>query len=189
MYTFRGLLTSDEVDYLLHSVDEQKFERSLVLTKDGEEVEDTGRTSSTAFLTKSADAVIECIEHKLSHAAGRPHDHMEALQLTRYRETQRYDPHHDAFDEPNVGQRTTTIFTNLKGVDRPECGGATSFPALRDATGDYLRVPSETGVSVRWENLTHNGYIEERSMHGGEPLLCPREKIGLNAWWQDRPVE
>lgn len=187
--TYDNLLTTDEMQYLLSFP--TTFEKSMVLMDNGSEVLNAGRTSSTAFIPKSADRVVECIERKLSHTADQPHAFMEGLQLTRYDPSQKYDPHHDAFHESGNGQRTTTIFTHLKGVDRKGCGGATVFPKCQDASnpGGELRVESRSGVSVQFDNLDDAGQVHPMSLHGGENLSCANiQKIGLNAWWQDRPI-
>lgn len=188
VHTFDHLLTADEISYLLDLPSD--FERSRVLLDDGSEVLDSGRTSYTSFVPKSVDAVVECIEHKLSQAAGEPHENMEGLQLTRYDRRQRYDAHHDAFDEDAGTQRTTTIFTHLQGVDTPGCGGATVFPNTTNEKQREVRVESRTGVSVKFANITSSGEVEPLSLHAGERLTCPNiRKVGLNAWWQDRPYD
>lgn len=185
-----GLLP-DERQYLLNEQRRYKEERSMV-SEDGRSVRDSGRTSRTTFLNKSSDAVVECIEHKIADMAGRPHSHLESLQITRYTRNQEYRPHFDAFDAPreNGGQRTTTVFTYLKGLDDERCGGTTFFPNATAPDGtEGVHVRPTTGHSVVWENTDANGEIVEKSLHGGMRVTCDAEKIGLNAWFGDRPWE
>lgn len=183
-----GLLP-DERQYLIGEQRTYKEERSMV-SKNGKDVRDKSRTSRTTFLEKSSDSVVECIEHKIASMAGRPHSHLESLQITRYKRNQEYRPHFDAFDAPrdNGGQRTTTVFTYLKGIEDERCGGTTFFPnaTAQDGT-EGVHVRPKTGHSVVWENTDTQGEIVEKSLHGGMKVTCNVEKIGLNAWFGNQP--
>lgn len=184
-----NMVLPDEADYLIKKAEEVGLARSTVVTeKDSKE--DDSRTSYTAFLPKGSDDVITCIENRLSAIAGKPHSHLEPLQVTKYNHTQKYDPHHDWFDKSGENQRTTTIFTYIKGLENDggeKCGGATVFPKISDKNKDVLRCYPVTGNAVMWSNLNTKGEGEEMTLHGGEPVLCDNTtKIGLNAWFTEK---
>lgn len=56
------------------------------------------RTSSSAFLLKSQDPVIKCIEDRSSMFSGIPLPQIEPLQVVWYTKGQKYEPHLDWFD-------------------------------------------------------------------------------------------
>lgn len=186
-----SVLTRAEAQYLISAADRVgSCQRSKVSAKGGSAVSET-RTSTTCFLPKGADPVISCIERKLARVAGRPQTHLEPLQLTKYTRGQQYRPHFDWFadpdKEPGKSQRTTTLFAYLQGCD-PRCGGATVFSELKPNGGpEPLRVRPVTGNAVLFENLHADGRGNEKTRHGGEPVLCAdAEKVGLNAWFRSR---
>lgn len=187
-----NLIANDEAEYLIQQAEKQGMTRSTVTSESGA-VEDNGRTSSTAFLPKYGDDVISCIERKISAAAGLSIENLEPLQVTRYQHKQKYDSHYDWFDATKAGdgQRTKTVFSYLKGLEDDGgkfCGGATAFPNLKDDENNVLRAYPVSGNAVMWSNVTCTGEGEVNSLHGGEPVLCEgATKIGLNAWFRDKP--
>lgn len=183
------LLEEDERKYLIDKSHELGLRPSTVVGKDGVNRTDSNRTSSTAFIPKSTDAVITCIEKKIAHASGKPHDNLEPLQVTHYKQGQKYNPHYDWFKK-NDNQRTTTVFTYIQGFENElyDCGGATVFPKLKDENNNPLRTYPVSGTSVVWENVNANGEGEELTLHGGEPVTCESTKIGLNAWFRENPI-
>jgi hypothetical protein len=187
-----NLIQPDEAEYLIQKAESLGMKRSTVAAPNGGAVHES-RTSSTAFLPKGNDPVISCIEHKISAAAGIPHKNLEPLQVTRYRHKEKYDSHYDWFADkkPGEGQRTKTVFTYLKGLENEggqSCGGATAFPNIRDANNEVVRAYPISGNAVMWSNVTNTGDGEKNSLHGGEKVLCEGEtKIGLNAWFRDKP--
>tara|TARA_A100001015_G_C14971555_1_gene705376 strand:+ start:481 stop:1140 length:660 start_codon:yes stop_codon:yes gene_type:complete len=184
------LLEEDERKYLIDKSYEIGLQRSTVIGKDGINRTDPNRTSSTAFIDKSMDDIITCIEKKISSASGKPHDHLEPLQITHYGKDQKYNPHYDWLKN-NSNQRTTTVFTYIKGFENEmdTCGGATVFPKLKNENNNKLRFYPVSGTSIMWENVKENGEGEELTLHGGEPVTCNSTKIGLNAWFREKPIE
>jgi prolyl 4-hydroxylase len=182
------LLTRQEAQYLIDAADKSgTCQRSKVVGGNAN-ITSSVRTSTTCFLEKGGDEVLRCIEDKIAHVAGRPVDHLEPLQLTRYTTGQQYKPHFDFFTaghNPGDRQRTTTVFAYLQGIET-DCGGATVFSELKAGTVP-LRVKPVTGTAVMWENLNADGTGNTMTRHGGEPVTCDGvEKIGLNAWFGDR---
>ena len=185
-------LTERESTFLIEEAEKLGMARSTVTSSAGA-VENQGRTSSTAFLPKSGNDIISCIEKKISTAAGLPMDNLEPLQVTRYQHKQKYDSHYDWFEgtKTGEGQRTKTVFSYLKGLEDDGgkfCGGATAFPNLKDEDNQVLRAYPVSGNAVMWSNVTHDGTGDTKSLHGGEPVLCEgATKVGLNAWFRDKP--
>lgn len=181
----------DEADYLIQKANEHGFQQSTVL-QGSKRTLSNERTSSSAFLGKGEDEVVTCIEKRLSALARMPWENLESLQVTRYTEGQKYNPHYDWFEKtkPGSGQRNTTVFAYLKGLDDEACGGATTFPNLSNSKGNTLRSYPTTGDAVMWSNVTFDGKGNSQSLHGGESVNCPNaEKIGLNAWFRDTKYE
>lgn len=182
-----AIVLPEEADYLIQKANEIGFQKSKVL-QGSENVLSKQRTSSSAFLPKGEDEVITCIEKRFSALARMPHENLEPLQITKYTEGQKYNPHYDWFEnkQPGSGQRNSTVFAYLKGLDDDSCGGATAFPNLLDNKGDTLRSYPTTGDAVMWSNVTFDGNGSLQTLHGGESVTCPNtQKIGLNAWFRD----
>jgi prolyl 4-hydroxylase len=161
------------------------LKRSTVADYEESEV----RTSSSAFLAKSADAVLECIEKRASYITGLPIENIEGLQVVKYVHGQYYKEHHDffdpAFDGENGqlsrgGQRLVTIFVYLNTV-APEHGGQTYFPEID------LQFQPKKNHAAFWWNVNVNGTIEPRTLHSAEPVDNVAEKYGLNIWIREGP--
>ena len=181
------LLLDEEADYLIKKAKEKGLQRSQVK---GDKKDDYSklRTSSTSFLDKSQDDVVSCIEKRIATIAQQPVSNLEPLQVTAYSKSQKYDPHHDYFPPNQLGvhgQRTVTVFSYLNTVDSG-CGGATSFPHLKNQSGEPLKVFPQKGNAVMWSNRKTTGEPNEATLHGGEAVTCAAtQKYGLNAWFRD----
>lgn len=181
------LLLDEEADYLIKKAKEKGLQRSQVSGEKTDEYSKV-RTSSTSFLDKSQDDVVSCIEKRIATVAQQPVSNLEPLQVTAYSKSQKYDPHHDYFPPSQLGvhgQRTMTVFSYLNTVDSG-CGGATSFPELKNKNGEPLKVFPKKGNAVMWSNIKTSGEPNEATLHGGEAVTCAAtQKYGLNAWFRD----
>ena len=87
------------------------------------------RTSTGHFLSRGQDPIVQRIEERIAAFAMVPVDHGEAIQVLRYSDGQKYDPHFDYFHDPNnikrSGQRVATALLYLSDVEE---GGETVFP-------------------------------------------------------------
>jgi|SaaInlV_125m_DNA_1040241.scaffolds.fasta_scaffold04511_3 prolyl 4-hydroxylase len=182
-----NFLLDEEADYLIKKAKENGLQKSTVAGQKGNE-SSQARTSSTSFLKKNQDDVVSCIEKRIATVAQQPVANLEPLQVTAYSESQEYEAHHDYFHPDKVGvhgQRTVTVFSYLNTVDSG-CGGATSFPHLKDKAGEPLKVFPKKGNAVMWSNRKSTGEPNDATLHSGEAVTCAAtQKYGLNAWFTD----
>jgi prolyl 4-hydroxylase len=180
------LLLDEEADYLIKKAKEKGLQKSKVL---GENEYSKDRTSSTSFLDKGQDDVVSCIENRIATVAQQPVSNLEPLQVTVYSNSQEYHAHYDWFPPDTLGdqgQRTVTVFSYLNTVDSG-CGGATSFPELKNKNGEPLKVFPKKGNAVMWSNTLTTGEPNKATLHGGEAVTCAAtKKYGLNAWFREK---
>lgn len=180
-----GLLLREEATYLVDSTRAQ-LRPSTVARTSAPATIDVNRSSRTAFVDRS-DPVVDCLEDRMATIAGLARTHMEPMQVTDYTNKQEYKPHYDYFDRAGESDRTTTLFAYLQEYKcGEECGGATVFPRLQQASGKPLRVYPTVGNAVMWSNRTHTGGVNPHTLHSGEALRCAdSHKVGLNVWFRD----
>ena len=189
----KDFLCPEELSYLKDLASKTKFHVSTVVDNNGVHTTDKNRTSNSAYLQKGGeDAVLQCISQKICRLAKLPYANMEPLQITEYTKGKEYRPHYDWFDDDKKGtcgkgQRTKTVFIYIKGLEDQggeACGGATSFLSLKRP----LKIYPVSGTAVMWKNTIKCGVEDTRTLHAVEPPLCEyAHKIGMNAWFRDRP--
>ena len=189
----KNLMLPEEIDYILDNSNE--FVDTYV----------SGRTSTSSFLKKYKDDVLDCLGKRISTIAGEEFKRAEPFQLVNYDHKQEYRPHLDSQQTSNVcnesmnphyqdmcnmdgkyTKRNKTVFAYLKadGLEDQTCGGSTSFPLVKDRDGDELHVYPVVGDAVMWNNTKPNGDINVLSLHAGNPILCKEaNKVGLNVWF------
>jgi prolyl 4-hydroxylase len=169
-------LQPGEAEHMI-AVATPKMERSRVF---GDKVHSEARTSSSAYLPKSADNVIRCIEERASFFSNISVADSEPLQVVWYTEGQEFKPHHDYISEKDLkhdywtrfGQRYVTILVYL---NEPDEGGSTVFPKLN------LDFKPKKNSAVFWYNVGLNEEEDERTLHGGAPVKGG-EKYAINIW-------
>ena len=146
-----------------------------------------GRSSYTAFLEKSEDAIVKGIEERVAGLLGCKLSQIEPLQIVRYQFGQEYKPHHDYFSPEqlktqNGNQRQHTLLIYLNTLPL-EAGGYTVFPRLFIAC-----LPSE-GAALYFQNVRDGTHaIEEDTLHAGAPILVSGvEKWACNVWVRQQP--
>lgn len=168
----------------------------MVAWLNGTRTLDPIRNSSSAYLP-NGDPVVERIIARAAEFQGfTPRDAHEGLQLTRYREGEKYNAHWDFIkkDVPTDGtERISTFFVFLEATCE-ECG--TQFPDIKvdweaedkrwckfiDCQDhDNLVVRPIPGNAIFWRNIDINGVGDRRTIHAGLP---PEKgiKTGLNIW-------
>lgn len=170
---------------------ESQLQRSNVMKSDGGSEPGPARTSFTSYLPagdpnseSNALRVIDAIENRASMLLGIPVSQIETLQLLRYREGQKYEPHHDYFKNDEKNNRTATALVYLN--DLPEnSGGETRFPELN------LSIKPVRGRAVMWSNCVVRGenvVCDSRTLHGGDPPRSETTKYALNIWARGLPI-
>ncbi|KAI9029333.1 hypothetical protein DFJ74DRAFT_657906 [Hyaloraphidium curvatum] len=147
------------------------------------------RTSSTSYLSKSADPIVTCIERRVASFSGYDVRNFESLQFLRYEIAQEYKWHWDYFPKGYAawdaeiaknGQRTVTFFLYLNDLPGPDAGGETAFQTLN------IKVQPKRGRAVFWYDTLPDGEGDARTYHAGLPVK-EGTKYAINAWGRDRP--
>lgn len=178
---WENLLTEEEVKYIEKIALHGTWKRSMVLKRNGEQVESDNRTSRTMTVDMN-DPVIKCIKRKLCTVAHKSENSVEVFQLTEYTEGQKYEFHDDFFMSDTKRQRVSTIFVYI--TDVPEhCGGSTVFRDVKEG-GEMLKCRPKRGDGIMWKNLTENGERKGKVTHAGEVMTCSDvKKLGMNVWF------
>ena len=171
------LLTPEECEHIIR-IAEPRFTRSPVrgsVTR--------VRTSSTAMLGGTGDAVVSAVRRRISRFSGYAEGLLEPLQVVKYQQGQKYEGHHDFFDVCDLedkrynGRRQVTFLIYLKGMPPGESGGGTAFPELK------LEVAPEQGSAIVFNDCLDNGDEDQRSLHAGLPPANPDTvKYAINGW-------
>ncbi len=136
------------------------------------------RDSSTAFLDQAGDKITHAVKLRIAELTDTPIENQERIQITHYRNRQRYDDHYDSLravrlDPGQAGDRYCTVIMYLN--DDYE-GGGTYFPRIR------RKVEPAKGKAVLFHNLSADGSRYDRlSLHRGEVVL-DGEKWLSNQW-------
>ena len=193
-FLFKGLLTDAECDHLVELAKSHMEKSSVVDNASGLSKASNIRTSSGAFLGSHQTEIISRIEERISAVTFIPQANGEGLQILRYQEGQKYDPHWDYFhDKLNAapergGQRYATM---LMYLSTPREGGETVFP---NAAGGHVEGPEWStcakrgnavhavkGDALFFYSMTPGGQLDKSSLHGGCPVI-KGEKWSATKW-------
>lgn len=189
----------------LTSISEPDFKASTVVTTNGDSAVQSVRSSQSTSIRR--DKVVACVEERALEFQGfnMPKTHVEAIQLVKYGETERYHFHTDWFGDDGHataslgGNRVSSFFGYIKAEN--VTGGGTNFPALDsdvderwckfvdcDQPYDYgVTFQPIEGNAVFWSNLYQTGSGDRRTTHAGLPVV-KGQKIGMNIWTRQGPV-
>ena len=188
VYLIKSFLSKKEVDDLLGLIacHRKSFTRAYVDDDDGRQLIDDIRTNSFFSFDKSANELIRGIEQRAATLAGLSLEHVEPLQVVRYRRGQQYQTHHDAATlswdmrratlDPGM-QRFVSIFVYLNSL--PHGQGHTEFPNIG------ISVKPEEGSALMWCNFKESGSPDARVAHHGCKVTGEHTKYGLNIWTTD----
>lgn len=140
------------------------------------------RTSDGMFFERGENEVIKAVEERIAAWTLLPSHNGEGMQVLRYENTQKYEPHWDYFfhkdGTSNGGNRYATVLSYLSDVEE---GGETYFPFLPAPAGDnegftdcarkYVAVQPKKGDALLFHNIQPSGALEKRSMHGACPVI------------------
>ena len=190
-YMFRNFLTTQECEHLMTLAKKQLAPSTVVGDKGKGSQVSTIRTSAGMFLSKGQDPTVRLIEERIAAAAGIPEPNGEGLQILRYENGQKYDPHYDYFhDQVNSaprrgGQRMATMLIYLEDTEQ---GGETIFPNGErpehwdaDEPGNHnewsecakkgIPVKSHRGDAVLFWSLKEDYTLDSGSLHGACPVI------------------
>jgi prolyl 4-hydroxylase len=185
MVLLGNVLGDDECDALA-AYGEQRLERSPVISEgDGKTQVHGHRTSQGAMLQRGESDLVARVEARLAALTQWPVERGEGLQLLHYEKGNEYRPHFDWFDPAlpgprkhleRGGQRLATVIMYLTDVEE---GGATSFPKVG------IQVQPKKGCAVFFANTDPYGIVEQRALHGGEPVI-KGVKVIATKWLRQR---
>lgn len=184
-FLYRNFLSHEECEHM-KKLAQPKLKKSFVVNRDtGKSFDSNVRTSHGTFLARGHDPVIARIENRIAKATHIPIENGEGMQILRYQDGQKYEPHLDYFfDEWNKspqkgGQRIATFLSYLETVEE---GGETVFPQAvekpnygpneRSECGRRgLSVKPVKGDAVLFYSITTDGKEDPRSSHGSCPVI------------------
>ncbi|KAK7086833.1 hypothetical protein SK128_010020 [Halocaridina rubra] len=191
MYLFHDVISPEEIK-IIQDISKHKLYRSQVVSNKGP-VE--YRVSQTAWLQNQTHTVLLKIAKRISAITGLhvyegiPHNMAgEHIQVLSYGIGGHYDYHFDPlfkmepeekwnetgskFEHYPSGDRLATWMFYLTEV---EAGGRTAFPQAG------VSVSPVKGAAVFWYSIKKNGYGNQRSQHGGCPVLLGHKWVA-NKW-------
>ncbi len=143
------------------------------------------RTSSGTFFALNEDAFIARLDRRIADLMHWPIENGEGLQILNYLVGGEYKSHFDYFppSDPGCamhiakgGQRVSTLIIYLNDVP---AGGETTFPSVG------LSVVPKKGSAVYFEYCNAHGQLDERTLHGGLPVLAGEKWIATK-WMRQR---
>ncbi|KAK9845089.1 hypothetical protein WJX74_010472 [Apatococcus lobatus] len=183
VFLYHSFLTPGECEHLILKGKEKHMEKSSVVdNQTGKSIASKIRTSSGAFLKRGQDDPIQQIETKIAKFTGIPAENGEGLQILNYEASEKYEAHfdyfHDQTNQMDGGQRLATMLMYLSDVEE---GGETVFPAstkkpkampgVSDCARRGAFVRPRKGDAVLFYSLKPNGDTDEKSLHGGCPVI------------------
>jgi len=182
MYYLQNILSQEEADYFIELG--EKYKTESILTRDHNKLIDIRRrNSSTAYLTKGMNEIVEKVENRISILLNVHYNRIEPLQIIVYEKDQYFKSHLDTFYENSVeldqgGNRTDTIFIYLNDLDKND-GGKTYFHKL-----DMKFQPNKCD-GLYFQNMV-NGKIDSRLLHEGEKITSNKRKYAMNIWIREK---
>ena len=98
---YHNFMTPEECAHLIDLARPHMHEANVVDKQTGKSVTSGVRTSTGHFISRGQDPIVQRIEERIAAFAMVPVDHGEAIQVLRYSDGQKYDPHFDYFHDPN----------------------------------------------------------------------------------------
>jgi prolyl 4-hydroxylase len=150
-FLYHNFLSDEECDHLMALGEGHMRKSTVVDSTTGGSVDSQVRTSSGTFLASHQDEVVERIEKRLAHVSMIPEENGESIQLLKYVNGQKYEPHTDYFhdkvnaDPAHGGQRVATV---LMYLSTPDEGGETVSAARGGGGGGGGAVGSGAGAAA-----------------------------------------
>lgn len=144
------------------------------------------RDCDVAGLGPTHAPVITTVERRIHALTAWPPSHGEPLQVQRYRQGGKFEPHFDFFLEntryydnelKSGGQRIATLLMYLQP---PESGGATYFENLG------MRVVPRKGSAIFFSYS--DAAMQGGTLHAGDPVISG-EKWIMTKWFREKEIE
>ncbi|PSC71217.1 putative prolyl 4-hydroxylase 6 isoform B [Micractinium conductrix] len=199
-FVYHNFLSNEECEHLKALAKKRLTKSTVVDNQTGKSMDSSVRTSSGTFLACGEDEVVRAIEKRISLITMIPEENGEAIQILKYVDGQKYEPHTDYFHDKynarqeNGGQRVATVLMYLA---TPEEGGETVFPyAEKKVEGEGwsecarrgLAVKAVKGNALLFYSLKPNGVEDNASTHGSCPTLAG-EKWSATRWIHVAPFQ
>ena len=180
----QGVLTNEECDALI-AESRPKLERSRTVNRDDGGTElNASRTSEGTYFFHNESPLLERINSRLAEITDWPLENGEPLQILHYGVGAQYEPHYDFFDPEDAGTPTLVaaggqrVATLIVYLNRPEGGGATTFPDIG------LEVAAVKGNAVFFSYEVAGP--SSLTLHGGAPVTRGEKWIATR-WMRERP--
>jgi len=161
-----------------------------------------GRSSTSYYISKGADPIVEAVERRAALVTGVPYEHISRPHIGHYAPGQQFAIHWDASTKTVtdttvqgfVRVRTVLVYLNTPaGVEQPHLGGPkavdcpspdsghTRFPLL-----GFSIAPTE-GCALLFQNVDDDRERIPEALHAGLPVCCG-EKWVMNIWGYNKPL-
>lgn len=180
---FHNLLSEREVDILISKSREKLATAEVFSRKSGKLITAEYRLSKNAWFPRDHDNTVKEIYGRVGDLTNLEMEYCEPLQVANYGIGGNYESHYDHATPPHNssifghydwGNRLATMLIYLTDV---ETGGDTVFVT----TAPGVQVAPKKGAGVFWYNLKRNGQSDDKTKHGGCPVLSG-EKWIANLW-------
>jgi prolyl 4-hydroxylase len=178
-----NFITKEEAQHLMRVADEIKRPSTIDTKEDPYTLVNNVRSSESAHLGKSRDAIVTNIEDKACDYVNLDTTHLEPMQVVVYEKGQKFNPHYDFFspDSQDIlyrGNRNKTILVYLNDIEE-QFGGATIFPKAG------LKIQPKALSAIYFENMNESG-VDYNTLHAGEELLTDQlKKYAINIWFRE----
>lgn len=180
LYYRDNFLSADECAALIALIDANRRPSSLF----AEDARADFRTSESCDLDRWSP-LVRTVDDRFATLLGLPPENAEILQGQRYDLTQKFDQHHDFFNERSPywkkatqagGQRSWTAMAYL---NEPQAGGATRFLGLG------IEIQPRAGLAIIWNNMAADGSPNADTLHEGRPVEAGVKYI-VTKWFRER---
>ncbi|AXI11195.1 2OG-Fe(II) oxygenase [Oceanobacillus zhaokaii] len=172
-----NVLSNEECDELIR-LSKDNMHRSKI--GDAREVNEI-RTSSGMFFEGNEHGILTKIEKRVSSIMNIPVEHGEGLQILKYTPGQEYKAHFDYFSAASNASQNNRISTLVMYLNDVEQGGETFFPELN------FSVSPRKGMAVYFEYFYADHNLNERTLHGGAPVITGEKWIATQ-WMRKQRV-
>lgn len=169
----KDVLTDEECEYIKKQAKPQLKASTIDKTM---RLDKRVRSSKTAWLEGDNDPTIESIMLRCAQILNSPRENCECLQVVHYEPGGFYIPHQDASHEQDNMRKYTLLISLNDEYD----GGETVFPNIDK------QYTLKKGDALLFHTLNNYGFMDERAVHGGAPVLNG-EKWICNVWARKRP--